>query len=629
MKQRRVSVFLFVSLSIFFFVICPLLAAPNDTSSATSYLDTAEALYAAGEFTAAAKMTATCLEFYPNFSDALYLSAVIKLRDQSETLSGIAMLESALSAGTWFRGNPDAASEALAGVFVRIGKLQEAIGILQPLAIRQPSEPRIILLLSRAYAKGSPDLAGKTAAGAVSRFPKLADGYLLSSLLAEARGNSESARSAVSEGLRELPDSLPLLLRWAALQEDAGLRLRAADDYIAKGGTDPQAAVIALEAGAKDAQKFLSLFQSWNGPADWDLTRRVALVIAQSADLATSFRATLDAFTGNRDLDRDADGFYEERWQYQSGALVGWIRDENQDGAPEFTVDFVSGRPDTLEIPRQDGGTLTLHYDIYPYIDTANQVDREGTHTYSLTPHTLGCILLDSSGRASNADEMDPSARFFVPSTSDILSAAFHVEEYAVGSSAPFRRMDLAAGQRLFMEEDFDGDGVIDHRVWYSSGKPVRGLRDLGGNGVFGVSEAYRDGRLESIRVDTDGDGKVDYSEQYGATTVKLWDYNEDGMWDGRELPGANGTIVRELSTALNGKFNLQITFKKDVIVSVRKDARNLQVTPDAQRGIVWIGTPRRTVAVDKNTKDGVVNLGGRDYLVFRFASTVYVEELQ
>ena len=116
---------------------------------------------------------------------------------------------------------------------------------------------------------------------------------------------------------------------------------------------------------------------------------------------------------------------------------------------------------------------------------------------------------------------------------------------------------------------------------------------------------------------------------EYNAVTTRLWDYDEDGVWDAREKPGANGTVIREFSTALNGKFNLVITFKGERIISVVDNGKTLPVTPDAKKGIVWIGAPRPSSAIDSRAKDGVTALGGRDYLVFRFAGTVYIEEIQ
>lgn len=614
--------------SIFFLLLPSTLAFAADRDPATSavYLDQARALYASGDFAAAQRMAESSLQFFPDSSEALYLSARISLRSQENTRKGIESLRKAIAADTWSTTNPDTASQELAGVLVRIGSLAEAVLTLQRLVAREPEDPENILLLAEAFSKnGRGDLAEKTAAAGLKQFPKTEGLSLLSSRLAEARGNLDAARSFAAAGLRELPDSMPLLLRSAVLEPDPERRVRAVDDYLSRGGKEPLAPVLGMEAGPKDPEKYLSAFIANGGLSRLDLTRRVALATAGASALASSFQAELARFTGRRDLDIDGDGFYEERWQYQNGTPVMWIRDANEDGIPEHSAAFSSGAVASLTVP-SGGAKLTFHYETYPFLDTAAEADAAETRTYSLASHSLGCPLLDSATSGLPEPEIRP--QFIVPTRGEILTAAFREEDYPAGSSLLLRRIDLAAGQRQYMEEDLNRDGVMDHKVWYTAGHPVRGLRDLPGSGGE-VSETYRDGKLSGIRADTDGDGKVDYAERYSAATVRLWDYNEDGVWDAREFPGAKGTIVREFSTALNGAFNLRTVFQNGRIVGVQKNGKTLPVAPDKAKGIVWIGPPSPSAPVSGSTRDGVFSSGGKSFLVFRFENIVYVEVIE
>ena len=164
--------------------------------------------------------------------------------------------------------------------------------------------------------------------------------------------------------------------------------------------------------------------------------------------------------------------------------------------------------------------------------------------------------------------------------------------------------------------------------MWYTAGKPVRGARDLAGDGVFEAAEAWTDGALARMSVDTDGDGRFDYAETYRPVAAKLWDYNQDGRDDSRETPDGKGGLVREFSTKADGRFDLRILFRDGAIVEVRRDGRLIAATPDAARGVTWIGPVPKSARIDAAALDGYRTFGGREYLVFRHGSVVYLEAL-
>jgi hypothetical protein len=157
----------------------------------------------------------------------------------------------------------------------------------------------------------------------------------------------------------------------------------------------------------------------------------------------------------------------------------------------------------------------------------------------------------------------------------------------------------------------------------------VRGARDLDGNGIFESVETWKDGRLLQSAVDTDGDGAADYTELAGPEPVRLWDYNGDGRSDARQARQADGTVLREFSTGLDGRFDLQVVFSADRILGVVKGGRTLAVRADAVRGIVWIGAVGPAASIGPATPEGFHRAGSRRYLVFRHAGTTYAEELE
>jgi hypothetical protein len=208
-----------------------------------------------------------------------------------------------------------------------------------------------------------------------------------------------------------------------------------------------------------------------------------------------------------------------------------------------------------------------------------------------------------------------------------VLQAAVRLEENA-GDAGGRRRVDMKDGRRLYLEEDADGDGRIDHRLWFEAGRPVRGSRDLAGDGVFEAAETWTDGSLVRLSVDTDGDGRVDYAETYRPAPARLWDYNQDGRDDSRETSDGKGGLVREFSTKADGRFDLLVLFRDGGIVEVRRDGKAIAATPDTARGITWIGPVPKSATIDATAPEGYRTFGGREYLLFRLGTVVYVEAL-
>lgn len=619
-----------------FLFISFLASALTDNDVASLYFDQAEALFQTGNMGGAVQLLSTSLQFFPDYSESLYLDALISLRSQGKTRDGIDFLRHAIKAATWSKSSPEVASRKLAEVLVRTDALEEAIPLLQALVARDPRDSQSRVLLAMAHVRsGKADVAEKTAMDALKRFPKAEGLWLTACRAAALQGKTDAARAYTAAGLHELPDSLPLLLRAAELEPDPIRRLRAVDDYLAKGGTDPLASVIALEAEPKEAQAYLSRFIRLKGLERLDLTWRVSEVAGGSTILAGSFKAELEKYSGVRDLVAQ-DGFYRERWEYLDGKPVRWTRDENADGAPELAAEYSDGSIAALtffsiDFAQAGSGsvrTVSFHFDEYPFITTANEIDRTGSSVFSLIPHILGCSLADGS-MVSYSDEPLIVARYYIPTPAQILQASFHEDDFAAGASVPFRRIDLAEGRRVYMEEDTDRDGIMDHEVWYSDGEAVRGLRDATGSGAFATTEMYRDGRLWEILADTTGDGKVDYKEQWNPEPVKYWDYNGDGIFDGRETAGANGSTIRDFSTALNGTYDLRVIFQKGAVISVMQNGRKIPLTPDPAKGLVWIGTPYENTRVSAKSGEGISMIDGQAYLMFRFGNTMYIEALQ
>jgi hypothetical protein len=85
--------------------------------------------------------------------------------------------------------------------------------------------------------------------------------------------------------------------------------------------------------------------------------------------------------------------------------------------------------------------------------------------------------------------------------------------------------------------------------------------------------------------------------------------------------------VVRELSTALNGVFDLRIVLQGSIIKGMTLRGAPVAVVPDAARGLTWIGQPAAAKArIDLSQPDGIQVVGGSQYLVFHYGGVVYAE---
>ncbi|HVO38427.1 MAG TPA: tetratricopeptide repeat protein [Spirochaetia bacterium] len=612
--------------------------ADASRAEADSWLERARAAFAAGSITQTADLLAPALQLSPDYSEALYLRARVELSTQEGTPAGVQDLRRALSSDTWNGTDPAAARQDLAEVLVRTGRIAEARTLLEALASRDASDPRTFILLARLQAR-SGDTASlrRTLFDASSQFPLVDDFAFMTSALLVQEGRRADARRVIATQIKVHPDNPALVLRAAQLEPGAAAKLAQVEQYGQQGGKDPLAAVIALEAPSRDQQKYLSQFIDQGGLSHEELLERVAAVARGTPRLRDALQSALAGFSGNRDLDSNGDGFYEERWTFSSGSAASWVRDAAEDGVPEYSATLQNGAPTSVTWRPDPRTEITLSYSAYPAAESARQsVVRPadgsmvppagGSTSFLLVPYSVTVPIMLSSAPKGFAPRVSSSLR--LPSLEALRRSSWRIEELGP-DGALLRRIDLLAGKRVYMEEDTKGSGKIDHKLWYSNGQPARGARDLNGSGRFDVEETWSNGQLVSITADTNDDGKVDYRERFGASPMKSWDFNGDGIVDSREYPAGNGRVVRDFSTAMNGTFDLSLIWEGDRLVGVRRNGQDVPVNRDSGRGIVWIGPAGApSAALSGESAEGFVMAGGKEYLVFRHAGVTYAEEL-
>jgi tetratricopeptide (TPR) repeat protein len=604
-------------------------ALTGPRAQAEAFLAQARSWMSEGDLPRASSLASLALEMDPNYSECLYLLARVESADRTSTRAAIDHLRKAVRSATWIATDPLQADQLLTELLIRTGQVTEARKVAERLTFLRPEDPRNFVLLARADGKaGATQAERQTLTDALARFPSNDDTRLAAARLLQRQGHIDEASVLVRTGLQFHPDSPPLLLASAEFETDRAKRLSKVELFLAQGGADPLAAVLGMEAAPTgQRRKYLDLFLSAGGLSRQLLVARAVNAVKGNESLVATLQDSLKRYSGNRDLDADSEGLWEDRWVFDNGKVTRWIREPALDGVAQYEAEFKDGRPATFAFRDSAGKITQLTYSSYPFVERAKL---PGERTLMLEPNSIHCFFLSpdfAHEPAYDAPRILP--KISVPSPEALRHGAYQLEEFEADGHTVIRRVDFASGQPVFMEESTFGDGVLDHRVWYSGGQPERAVRSLRGDGVFQVKEAWKSGRLSVEAIDTNGDGIPDYRQSYDAILMKGWDFKEDGNDVIREYEMPDGTFERDLSTNMNGIFDLRIVFLAHRIVSFTKNGAKVPIVTDAPRGVTWIGQPPHSGVPNKSLTDCTQAIAGRLYFIFRFAGVVYAEAVQ
>jgi tetratricopeptide (TPR) repeat protein len=492
---------------------------------ARGYFQQAKLLVRQGRTQPAADLLEVSLEFFPDYSESAYLLAQIYLREQESTAQAIEYLEAAVRAHTWTETQSLTAEAELIRVYVRTARFQEARRLFS--AIGETG----------LGGRGNPDLSALWASTliglgqfveaqaflteAVRRFPQSPRLYTLLAQVLVRRGNQREAREVLRKGLDQVPMEAELMYQLAVLERDSDRRREWVDAYYEAGGKDPGAAVLVIQGGVEDEERYIDLFFSLGGNTRISyLDRLLESISPQEISERTG------GYTGTRIMDRNRDGYYEQRFEYRNGILSQWVCDEDQNGIAEAIVDFEGGIPRKLALPAGESSSgLQYEYGEYPFIESASFVSDTTRREYRMVPFVVqrpAFVSIPGEGFALQRREDLKAGEDF------IRQNAYQRMEYVGSSPFPERRVHLLKGRTVRVDELPDSAGTFTHTLFYTSSQPVEGIRDLDGDGNPEIREQFRNGRLWKITLDQDGDGVNEFEQVFeGELKQMYWDYRD------------------------------------------------------------------------------------------------------
>lgn len=602
--------------------------------SAFGFVAQARVLAGAGSESAAASLLDASLQIYPEFSESCRLYAQLRLRRQEDTRSGIDWLRRAIASGSWVDSSPQVAALELARALVRTRRYAEARTALASLGPRPGlgarDDPEAALLWGQVL------LGQRQPAGAVSYWSEALQRYPLDSRLylhlaraLRRLGRATEALEVLSRGRRELPQAAELSLEAARLASPRALRLQFLEEYAQHGGRDPAAAALELTLQPKDAQGLLARFLEQGGNSRLlPLDALIAYCRTRPGRLASSLLSAVQEYTGERTVDADEDGYYEELYRLAGGSLESWRLDQDQDGVPEAEVRFASGAPQSLS-----AGGLEYRYSSYPFLAEVAVQNPQAPRSYQLEPYRVRLALFRGSPVIASPTRLSPLRLELLdrswPGERAVRGQSYALLEYEPGSTVVRRRFTLGGGAVLRLEESPDGQGRYGHVVECGRGLPVSGRRDLDGDGRYELREQYAGGKLSALILDQDGNGRPEYRQEFLADgTRSSWDYNQDGVTDTVELERPGGEVVLEFSSRLNGVFDSRAVFRSGLLAAFQRAGQALPVAPSSERSLYWVGRPAGSVQPFLGLPDGLHRVGGRDYFLFARRGIRYVVAL-
>ena len=506
-------------------------AAPGDAGRSERLVRQGRAL--ADNPTEARAYALRALEFSPRDPDALALLGSIQALEGRRDLAADS-LRSALASGVLRVYAAEDVRRALAGVLIGLRRYEEALEVLGPLG---PSTgPEALVLGARASARlGRLDASRGILEDATRVHPQWAEAWVDLAMTQRALNQFAQSRAALEAGRSRHP--LDPSIHLALITEERAsaarkARLAAYFDLPSRPPrTDATAAVLGARYDAERTAFYLDRFLQADGPRYGELVDQLGAELADDALELARLREALAGWTGVRQWDLDEDGFGEYRYVYQTGRLLSWVADLDQDGLEDATVTQGDGGMPASVVFRDlvdqplEGAAIEAVWGAYPWLVRATMLWPQRGRTYELVPRSFRVRVLGNEAEPPRIPE-----DFRPPRESEIRAFSSSYRDTVDGVDVA--RATLSGGALVRLEADTDGDGRIEHVVRYRDGSPEAGERDVDADGVFETREYYLSGTLERLEMDTDGDGRVDYVRRPGDPGLQAWDLDADGELD-------------------------------------------------------------------------------------------------
>jgi tetratricopeptide (TPR) repeat protein len=606
-------------------------------SVALALLGEAQAASNLGDWSGAGACLDEAARQDPSNSDILYLRALVSLRRGEPFAPALGDLNAALLCDRFASYAAREARVLKAELLSKERRWEEALEALGNPGGDRAADPAFHLARAKAL-WGAGDSRGFLAEidEGLRRFPE--DGSFARLFIAKAGRIPPSERSrALGDAIlgrlkvyAAADPELPLLA--APLMPDIGSRRDAVLAFRSIGGRSPKASLRALEYGIIDEKTASSeLLLSGGTIAQEDLSALSAL--AGSPDGRTAVWKALADWSGTVLVDADYDGVYEAKFTMVNGLVQEWERDSRQEGFIDERAGFSDGMPREVRLRRADEETI-IGYSEYPAVSSIAFLINRDRRLYAFAPESFAFAPLNFTtflGSGKDSILLPRSSNAVDPTERSVALAASSVE-----TRSGDRREVVALDRGLPASAvTYSGDRLIAKRE-YEKGRPTLERADEDGDGRFETEKSFApEGGpgggagtwgVAWIRIDVDGDGVFEYREQTRFPFLKEWDYDGNGSMDARRETLADGSVKESYSSKLDGRLDEEIVLKNGKVVSVSRDRERLDLIPDSNRQVTWIGYKPFDLGAGLPDGAGIFSHLGVRYRLTRIGAFAFAE---
>jgi len=564
------------------------------------------------------------LSYAPADADANYLRALAGASAGEAPAQVIPHLEAALASNDFRTSSVLDARLLYASLLVRTHRSAQAMRMLSGL----PHSAEYLYVECRAaLALRNSEVSRSDVLESLRRYP--ADPRpLIFWLQASGRPYAVPADMAVIkvafgalDALKDIdPSVLVALAPYAPDAETGRLLIR---EFRATGGQSPQATVLALRYGLiGEAKATGEMFGGSYARAPTDIIELLGLL--SSVESRAGFRHAFAEFSGIVSRDDDRDGFPESVTHYTAGQPSDWVLDADQDGQPEFVMVFAAGEPRSAVV-HAGSTTIAMRYGPWPHAVRLDFSDAAGRRSYALGPSVFAVPLvrfdsiMDQAGTPYLIRRDDAAP----PTEHGVATLAYAVETRDTGGTTD---AELYNGipERSWWHDALGGSGM----AIYSNGLPSDERLDLDGDGRAEARRVWgrtSDGAAQPLYMEMDfnSDGLYEYRETLIEPFIKAWDYDSDGAVDLTMQTMADGRSLYSILSETGSPRLTTIVYRSGSIERVDEDGSPLSLTPDSSGRLVWIGAKPFDLAMDAirpgyGSKNGIayriIDIGGKLY---------------
>ena len=420
------------------------------------------------------------------------------------------------------------------------------------------------------------------------------------------------------------PDVLLKASVFAFSEEDGRRLLKAWNAY---GKTDPRYAVYALKAGLMSEEKaFEYVAPFFSGTSDYALVKSfVSLVSGEKTK--ESVRKLYAAFAGTLRFDTNGDGISDMTVTYRSGRPSLIEYDANQDGIIDWTAGCDYGVPVKVNLVQEDavlwygswpslsrviwaGGTYTLNEDRL-FASPVNMIKDPVMEERASLSFYLP-VLRDDVRSVLNADELFALSHTVERKSAEGENTLVRFSLFDgkaqnavyTDNGTPYAYAFFENGALRFRNVDRDKNGTYElteiyayadktadentdqnadeNALLYRSAEEARELSLR----LFGVDNAAKGLYLQKVVSDADGNGIIEFSEEYGPNgkTTAQWNDDETGSMIIRYAKNGDSEET-EYVHPVSGR-HVRLIIQKGIPVS----ADGIPVERDATAPFFWIG---------------------------------------